>query len=422
VTPVNRVTTDTFSRMSNPHETRSTRRTGRTAYLAGALLVVVALVLCGGGAALFAGSAARGSQDGDVAVIGLAVFDMHEGDEYWIYQPVGGTWGDQVECRFGEPYNDEPFELRRTERPFGAPETRTDSGDVYTFYGTLRGDRTASVLIECPSDRYLVAPNQVPGWYLLAALGGGVVTGLLGLLVLVVAVVRHRPRRTATAPAAAAFPGPVPAAATFPGPVPAAATFPGPVPAAGTPPAPVPGGPAPRKRPSPLWYVAMLPFVFVSLLACMIGVLGGWGAGFSDSFEPPEVGQPRTGTVYDAYRYDFQYLLYADVAEAPPAEPVTCLLISELPQEEVIPLEVRTDRPLAVPETLDYEGETYQFVGTFQLPDPILGTVTCEGESTLLTKPGNRPQLMMVIGLSVAFGALLLAAAIGIILSLRRRR
>jgi hypothetical protein len=432
VAPVICVMTDTFSRMLNPHPTRATRRSGRTAYVIGALLVLVALALCGGGAARFAGPAARGGEDGDVAVIGLAVFDMHEGDEYWFYQPAGGTWGDQVECRFGEPYSDEPFELRRTERPFGAPETRTDSGSEYTFYGTLRGDRTASVLIECPSDRYLVVPNRVPGWYLLAALGGGAVTGLLGLLVLVVAVVRHLPRRTAAVPAMPPAPWmppptePPPLAAPPPAtePPPLAAPPPAtePPPATAPPPGAAPATPtAPRNRPSPLWYLAMLPFVFVALLACVIGVLGGWGAGFSDSFEPPEVGQPRSGDVYDAYAHDTRYLLYADAAVAPPTEPLTCLLISETPQE-VAPLPVRTDRPLGVPESLDYEGRTYQFVGTFELSFPTLGTVACEGESTLLTKPSNGPQLMLAIGLSVALGALLIAATIGIILSLRRRR
>jgi hypothetical protein len=392
--------------MSHPHASRAGRRTGRTAYLIGAVLVVIALVLCGGGGIVFAAPATRTGQGVERAVIGMAIFDMHEGDDYWLYQPAGPSWPDQVECRFGAPH-DEDFVLRRTERPFGAPETMTESGGEYAFYGTLRGDRNENVLIECPSDLYLVVPSREPLWYLLAALAGGAVTGLAGLLVVVVAAVRHRPGAAPRTAAAGAAPGPGPA----PG-----------GPAAG-PVGPVPGG-APRTRaptrPSPLWYLAVLPLTVMSVIACMAGLLGGLGAGFLDSFDPPVVGEPRSGTVYDAYRHNDGYLLYADVAEAPPTEPVTCLITDDTGAVE--PLEVGTDRPFAVPETITHEGQTFRFFATFRLRDPILGTVTCDGESTLLVRPSNRPQVWVAAFVAVAFAALTVAAVFGIVLSARRRR
>jgi hypothetical protein len=372
--------------MSNPYAGRVGRRAGRTAYIIGAALVVVALLLCGGGGAVFAGPATRTGQGVERATIGMAVFDMHEGDDYWLYQPAGESWREPVECTFGAP-DDETFVVRRTERPFGAPATMTESGQEYAFYGILRGDRNENVLIECPSERYLVAPSRAPLWYLLAALAGGVVSGLLGLLVVVIAAVRHRP-------------GAAPALGTGD---PAPATRPG-----------------PRTRPSPLWYLGVLPFAIVAVLACLAGLLGGLATGFTDSFEPPVVGQPRSGTVHDAYRHDDEYLLYADVTEAAPAEPVTCQL--ETDTGAVGPLPVRTARPLGVPDTITHDGERYEFFGAFRLPDPVLGTVTCAGDSTLLVRPSNQPQLVVAAGVGIALGALLVAAAIGIVLSVRRRR
>jgi hypothetical protein len=368
--------------MSTPLPGPAGRRVRSVGYVLGGPLLVAALVLCCGVGGWFISPVMRANQDVERAVIGLAIFDMHDGDEYWLYQPAGGPWGDEIECRFGE-LHDEDFVVRRTERPFSAPETMTESGEEYAFYGTLRGDRNESVLIECPADVYLVVPSRAPLWYLLAAVAGGLVAGLLGLVAVTVTAVRRK--RRATVPPPVRTPAPS------------------------------------RVRPSPLWYLAGLPFLLMAMCSCLFGGLNTISGGFSDSFEPPTVGQPRSGTVGDAFRYDDVYLLYADVDEALPTEPITCLL-RDTGTQEVQPLPLETDRPLGVPNTVDHDGRTYRFFAAFSLDDPVLGLIECEGNSTLLLRPSNRPQLVVAIAGGIAVGALLVAAAAGIVVSASRRR
>lgn len=157
------------------------------------------------------------------------------------------------------------------------------------------------------------------------------------------------------------------------------------------------------------------------LLSCALGACGGIFTGFFDSFDPPTVGSPRSGAVSDVYTWDTEYLLYYDLAEAPPAEPVTCRLRDDHLDTEG-PLRVRTDRPLGVPETITHNGAEYRYFGRFSLPDPIGATVSCEGESTLLTRVTNQPKLMVATGGGIALVALLAAAGIAIFLTARRRR
>lgn len=369
------------------------RRAGRASYLAGAVFVLVALVLCGGGGAWFAGPATRTGQGTERAVIGMAVFDMHQGDEYWFYEDAGNPWPDSLACAYGS--SDDTFTVRRGDKPFAAPETITESGRDYAFFGTMRGERTENVLIACPADRdlgqdseYVVMPSRAPMWYLLAALAGGITSGVLGLLVVVAATIRHRPGRARGARGRSS---------------------------------PPPGDPLRTRRPSPAWYLAVLPFTLLSLVACVVGLCGGLLTGFVDSLEPPEVGPPRSGGVEDVYSSDRDYLLYFDLSGAAPDAPLSCRL-RDTPTGAEGPLRVRTDRPFGVPETITHEGERYQYFGRFRFQESFYGQMICEGESTVLVRHSNQPQLLLATGVGIGFGALLIAAAIGIVLSVRRRR
>jgi hypothetical protein len=320
----------------------------------------------------------RASQGVERAVIGYAIFDMHNGDEYWLYQPVGESWPDQVECGYGSA-SDERFTVRRSGPPFGAAETMTENGSDYAFFGTLRGDRTENVLIDCPSDDYLVVASRAPLWSLLVAVGAGVVAGLLGLVLAAVTAVRRRTGATRQRAAA-----------------------------------------TPRVRPSALWYLGALPFLLLSKLVCGAGLLGGTALGFGDSFEAPHVGAPRSGAINMAFRHSDEYLLYADVDHPAPAQPVSCRLQADTGAES--PLPVQTDRSFGVPDTVTNGDRTYRLFGAFRLADPVLGTVTCDGQSTLLVRPSNRPQLLVWAGVGMGVGSALVAGAIAtVVFALRRR-
>src|SRR5262245_14759486 len=143
----------------------------------GGALLIAALLACGGGGGLFIGPAVRASQDSDSGVIGMSVFDMHDGDDYWIYQPALDSWPDSITCALSSP-SDDSYVINRSARPWTAPTQLAHHDVQYTYYGTLHGDRNeASVLVECPDmqQSYLLVPSRAPLWYL----GVVVVAGLL---------------------------------------------------------------------------------------------------------------------------------------------------------------------------------------------------------------------------------------------------
>lgn len=379
-----------------PSHSPPTGRRRPVGYLVGGALLAVALLLCCGGGGWLAGPAVRVGQGGDNAIVGVAVFDMHDGDRYWLYEPASAPWPDSVTCTNDDP-PEATYQVRREQPPFGAPETITTDGQRYEFFGTLRGDRTEYVAIECPSDEFLVAPSRAPLWNLAAVLIAGAVLGLLGLVTGVTAAVRRRPARASrrSAPPTGFQPVPPPAAG------------------------PVPRTVAARRGPSPLWYLAALPLLLIGLCACGVGGIGGLATGFLDSFEAPDVGENRSGMVGSVFSPDTEYVLYADVDHPAPIEPVSCLLRSD---QGSAGFRMWTDRPLGVPETVTSGERTFWFVGRFRVTAVVLGTVQCEGQSSLLVRPSNRPQLLVWVGVGVGVGALVGAAAVAVVVTARRRR
>jgi hypothetical protein len=370
------------------------RRRPPVGYLVSGALLAVALLLCCGGGGWFAGPALRVGQGGDEAIIGNAIFDMHEGDRYWLYEPEGASRTDTVACTNEGP-PETTYEITRQQPPFGASETITEDGRRYAFFGTLRGDRSEYVTIQCPWDEFLVVPSRTPVWSLAAALIGGALLGLAGLVIGVTAAVRRRPARV-----------PRPA-----------------VPPIGLPPPPAtvpvpPGAVAARRGPSPLWYLATIPFLLIALCACGFGGFGGLVTGFFDSFEAPEVGGNRSGAVGGVFSPGTEYHLYADVDHPALTEPVSCVLRSDQGPAGFL---MWTDRPLGVPETVTSGERTFRYVGRFRVSSSVLGTVECEGQASLLVRPSNQPRLMVWVGLGVGVGALVGAATVAVLVTARRR-
>src|SRR5689334_17337070 len=66
------------------------------ATVAGGLLLVLSLLVCGVGGGFLLGPVSRSGQGIELASSiggkGYSIFDMNEGDDYWIYQPAEQTW------------------------------------------------------------------------------------------------------------------------------------------------------------------------------------------------------------------------------------------------------------------------------------------------------------------------------------------
>ncbi|WP_213451408.1 hypothetical protein [Rhizomonospora bruguierae] len=370
----------------------------------GGVLLIVSLLVCGVGGGVLLGPVSRSGQDVDLASTlggkGSTIFDMYEGDEYWIYQPVEQTWPDTVPCNVYDSPEDS-WLVRRSERPAAAPErithfdTRSGTDGVadydFGYYGTLRGDRTKAFLsVECSPTDFLVVPSRAPQRHLLAV---GIVGGLIaaaGVVVLVTGLVR---RRRAGAPPAQ----------------------PAPVPSAPAPPAPVAVG---AGGPSRRWYLLVIPPVVLAVLACCAGGVLGLSFGFLKTFDPPNIGTERRGMVSRVLGGGTDYALYADRATGIP-DRAACV-VRERDSPRVV--RWRTGRPIGDPETVTYNGHTYTYVGTFRVNDSVIGTVDCEGESSLLLRHSRRSWPLVWGAVTVASLALVAAAAAGLTTAIRRRR
>ncbi|MER7007900.1 hypothetical protein ABT297_33320, partial [Dactylosporangium sp. NPDC000555] len=220
------------------------------ATIVGGVLLIVSLLVCGIGAGVLLGPVSRTEQDVKLASRiggkGFTTFDMYEGDEYWIYQPIEQTWPDTVPCNVANSPEDS-WVVRHSERPAAAPErithfdTRAGKEGVadydFSYYGTLRGDRTKALLsMECSPIDFLLVPSRTPQRYLLAVGIVGALTAIAGVVVLVTGLILRR-RRAGAPPTQPVPPASVPSVP----PVPVPSVPPVPVPS--VPPVPVPSVP-----------------------------------------------------------------------------------------------------------------------------------------------------------------------------------
>ncbi|GAA3285670.1 hypothetical protein GCM10020218_046080 [Dactylosporangium vinaceum] len=369
------------------------------ATVAGGLLLVLSLLVCGVGGGFLLGPVSRSGQGIELASSiggkGYSIFDMNEGDDYWIYQPAEQTWSESIQCNIADA--PDTWTVRRGERPVTAPEKITHfdtraggkSGDYdFTYYGTLRGDRTKAFLsVECGPADFLVVPSRAPLWYLGAVAATGTLLGLVGLAVLVTGLILRRRRRAAVPVAPSATPVRTP-------------------------------GPVPARGPSRRMYMFVVPPVAVALAACLLGGLTGLSLGFAETFDPPDIGTEGKGLVSRVMNTTTEYALYADEKGDIPSRDRCSVREQKTPHVT----RWRADRPLGDPETVTYNGTTYRYVGTLRVDAIIIGIVDCGDTSSLLLRPSRRSWPFFWGGVAVATLAVTAAATAGLLVAIRRRR
>ncbi|WP_412750100.1 hypothetical protein [Krasilnikovia sp. M28-CT-15] len=266
---------------------------------------------------------------------------------------------DELHCTIGSDQFQRDLTVRRSaDAPMFAATASVDGSPKLPFFGRLRSDRSEFTGVTCGPDQRFVLAE---GRGPLSVLLGGVGAALLLAVAALVAVLVGRRRRSAAAPAA---------------------------------------------RPSAWWLLAAPAMLLVGVVVLATAVVA-FGAATAGTDDAPRVGSDRVyGNVSVLTERGGRYLVYQ---------------AGDGPAQDCVPVHPG-GRPWWAPETVDFVGTTFRYVGSFRGAGERDVHVDCAGAAPLMVRVDRGP--LAVVSLSASAFLLLGVAAFTLVVTIlvRRRR